>query len=139
MKECIERVQLAVCDRCRAQGGCILGFPARWEYKTTQPDPQTGWRVTKMNILTRPVKGNGFNPPVEAFATNGGRTIVGCSMCAYVRSQKFKSGQKKGAPDVPENTAEPSGSQEPPGDLGRAPTTPPPPTLPPPPTPPMPP
>jgi hypothetical protein len=98
MKHKNESVPLAICDRCRARGGCELGFPARWRYETTQPDPQTGWKRTKMDNLTKPKKENRFKPPVKAFGDRAGRFIVGESMCDYVHSLPFKAGPRSGEP-----------------------------------------
>jgi hypothetical protein len=97
-----ERIPRAECALCRNLGGCILGFPASWHYKTTQPYPITGWKVTKMHSLTRPVKANCFKPPVTAYNTQGGRTIVRASMCGYVRSQQFPTGTEGGPSMVPQ-------------------------------------
>jgi hypothetical protein len=92
-----DAVSSALCDLCRPQGRCMLGFPASWRYLTTQIDPFLKVRRTKMDELTVPMEANKFKPPVLAFGDGGVRYIVGVSACAYVRSLELKPRRKMDA------------------------------------------
>jgi hypothetical protein len=85
-----DQMPLAIYGHCRGHGGCELGYKASWRYVSTKPDPFTSFHKTKMDWLTKPMKENGFKPPVKAYGDDGARFIVGPSMCAYVRSLQIK-------------------------------------------------
>ncbi len=88
-------VALALCDACKGQGRCMLGYKASWRYYSTRPDPVTLYGRTKMDMLTQPMAENNHRPVVQAFGeADGARFIVGASMCAYVRSLKIPPRKK---------------------------------------------
>ena len=78
--------KLAICDKCRPDGGCHHSFPADIEIPATGKCPVTGWGHSKLYILAKAVGADG-KPLIERSDRGRRLTFKGRSICDWFWSQ----------------------------------------------------